>query len=107
MQVDKMQTALALPSYLDLSPELLERFNDIESRETILEIKNIHKDFTKNSSRNKKTENLPPPILGDISFEVKRREFICIIGSSGCGKSTLLRILGGLESYSKGTVKVS
>jgi NitT/TauT family transport system ATP-binding protein len=48
-----------------------------------------------------------PPVLGGISFEVKRREFICVIGASGCGKSTMLRILGGLESRSGGDVRMN
>ncbi len=40
--------------------------------------------------------------LRDISFSVRRREFICVIGPSGCGKSTLARILAGLDSHTAG-----
>ena len=42
--------------------------------------------------------------LEDISFEVKRGEFLCLIGPSGCGKSTLLRIVAGLLPPSQGSV---
>lgn len=35
-------------------------------------------------------------VLEDISFSLKKKEFVCIIGPSGSGKSTLVRILGGL-----------
>ncbi len=35
--------------------------------------------------------------LKDISFTVKKNEFVCLLGPSGCGKTTLLRILAGLE----------
>ena len=42
--------------------------------------------------------------LKDVSFDVYRREFMCVIGPSGCGKSTLIRILAGLESSSDGQV---
>ena len=45
--------------------------------------------------------------LEKVSFEVHRREFMCVIGASGCGKSTLIRILAGLETASEGTVLVS
>lgn len=34
--------------------------------------------------------------LDNISFDVKSREFVCVLGPSGSGKTTLLRILAGL-----------
>ena len=33
------------------------------------------------------------PLLKDISFNVRKGEFITLIGKSGCGKTTLLRLL--------------
>ena len=38
-------------------------------------------------------EGSSSPVLKDISFEVKRGDFLVVIGASGSGKSTLLRIL--------------
>ncbi|HUB92861.1 MAG TPA: ABC transporter ATP-binding protein [Candidatus Saccharimonadales bacterium] len=35
-------------------------------------------------------------IIGGVSFEAMKDEFVSIIGPSGCGKSTLLRIIAGL-----------
>ena len=34
--------------------------------------------------------------LDDVSFNVRAREFVCVLGPSGSGKTTLLRILAGL-----------
>ena len=40
--------------------------------------------------------------LQDVSFEVKRNEYLAIIGPSGSGKSTLMNLIGCLDSPSKG-----
>lgn len=59
-----------------------------------LEVENISKSFD-----NKKT-------LNNISFCVKKGEFVSVLGPSGCGKTTLLRIIIGLEKQDEGTIKV-
>ncbi len=42
--------------------------------------------------------------LEDVSFEIRPREFICVLGPSGGGKSTLLMILAGLLQPTSGKV---
>jgi NitT/TauT family transport system ATP-binding protein len=41
--------------------------------------------------------------LDSISFDVRAREFVCVLGPSGSGKTTLLRILAGLIPPASGS----
>jgi NitT/TauT family transport system ATP-binding protein len=42
--------------------------------------------------------------LDQVSFEIRPREFICVLGASGSGKTTLLRTLAGLLPPTAGSV---
>ena len=89
-------TGIELPSYLEQSVEVKQRFDQIEQREVILDVKDLQKIFS--------TPKGDVTALKNINFKAHRREFVCVIGASGCGKSTLIRILAGLESASSGQV---
>ncbi|MBV2143081.1 ABC transporter ATP-binding protein [Falsochrobactrum sp. TDYN1] len=41
-----------------------------------------------------------------INFEIRKGEFLAIMGSSGCGKTTTLRMLAGLEAPSEGEIRL-
>lgn len=45
--------------------------------------------------------------LDNISLNIEKGEFCCIVGTSGSGKSTLLNMLAGLEKPTKGKVKIN
>lgn len=62
------------------------------SRETLIEVKDLHKVFGENE------------VLTGITTEIKRGEVVVIIGPSGSGKSTFLRSLNLLETPTRGTI---
>ncbi len=47
------------------------------------------------------------PVLKQINIEVKRGEFVSIVGKSGCGKSTLLYILSTMDRDYEGTLEIN
>jgi NitT/TauT family transport system ATP-binding protein len=47
----------------------------------------------------------PMRVINELSFTMKRGEFVCVIGPSGCGKTTLLRLLTGLVKPTSGEVR--
>lgn len=67
----------------------------MKSTETILEIKDLKKQFDQSV------------ILNSISLEVHKGEVVVVLGPSGCGKSTLLRCINGLEDIQEGEIKLN
>lgn len=65
-------------------------------------IRNLVKDFDVGQARNKSVVRA----IDDVTIDVTKGEFVCIVGASGCGKSTLLNIVSGLESSTSGTVEI-
>jgi nitrate/nitrite transport system ATP-binding protein len=44
------------------------------------------------------------PVFHQVTFELERGEFVCVIGHSGCGKTTILNILAGLDTPTAGDI---
>ncbi len=44
--------------------------------------------------------------LDSISLEVRRGEFVCLVGASGCGKTTLLNLVSGLDRQTRGEISI-
>ncbi|HZF02422.1 MAG TPA: ABC transporter ATP-binding protein [Methylomirabilota bacterium] len=85
---------LKLPNYREQSPEVSARFGRIRSRPVILRVRDLKKSFGTNG----KTQ----VVFDNVSLDIYRREFVCVVGASGCGKSTLARIVAGLDDSSGG-----
>lgn len=66
--------------------------------EKIVEIKNLSKTYKVGENEFKALDNI------DLSIE--RGEFVVILGPSGAGKSTLLNLIGGMDTPTKGTIKI-
>ena len=71
----------------------------MKKEEAILEVQNLSKVFDANTDNEK-------DVLKDVSLQVARNEFLCILGPSGCGKTTLLRCIAGFAGY-EGSVLVN
>lgn len=70
-----------------------------KNMETIIQCKDLVKVYTMGSEK--------VHALNGIDLEVKRGEFIALLGKSGSGKSTLLNMLAGLEKPTSGEVMIN
>ncbi|WP_332825770.1 ABC transporter ATP-binding protein [Ramlibacter sp.] len=67
--------------------------------ESIISVEHVHKSVTDSTGT--------LDILRDIDFSLSARETAAIVGASGSGKSTLLSIIAGLDTPTRGTVRLA
>lgn len=65
----------------------------------MLELNDIKKDYVSGSTI--------VSALKGINLRFRDCEFVSILGQSGCGKTTMLNIIGGLDKYTSGDLKIN
>jgi len=70
----------------------------MENGKPFIDIKNVCKSYRRGS--------LVIPVLGNISFDIRRGEFLALMGPSGSGKSTLLNLIAGIDKPDRGTITI-
>ena len=79
---------------LDTTPETSEDQPSIETLSGGIEVSNVSFRYDDHS----------PYVLNNLSFRVRKGEYVAIVGKSGCGKSTIMRLLLGFETPERGTI---
>ena len=62
-------------------------------KDKIISVSNVTKVFNKNTV-----------VVDNISFYIRKGEFVTILGPSGCGKTTTLRMIAGFEVPTSGDI---
>ncbi|OCG74479.1 hypothetical protein A9G42_09610 [Gilliamella sp. Nev6-6] len=65
----------------------------------LLNVKNLRKDYYRDQQTFSAVNN--------VSFSMKKNDFICIMGKSGSGKTTLLNMIAGLLTPTQGKITVN
>jgi len=65
----------------------------------MLELINIKKDYPAGSGT--------VHALRGIDLQFRESDFVAILGPSGCGKTTMLNIIGGLDQYTHGDLRIN
>lgn len=91
-----MLASVELPDYRRQDPKVAARFRRIRERAVVLAVQDLRKAFGPTGH-----EHI---VFDDVSLEIHRREFVCMIGPSGCGKSTFGRIVAGLDEATRGVM---
>ena len=67
--------------------------------ETIVSLKHVVKEYS--------TGEQTFRALQEVSLDIERGKFVCVLGPSGAGKSTLLNLIGGMDNPTSGSVVIN
>ncbi|MEY3872750.1 MAG: hypothetical protein RLZZ296_1745 [Pseudomonadota bacterium] len=99
----KSQRARRLLSVVFIEKAVMSETNPVERPEVapvaIISVEHVFKSVTDSTGT--------LTILRDIDFSLSAKETAAIVGASGSGKSTLLSIIAGLDTPTKGTVRLA
>jgi NitT/TauT family transport system ATP-binding protein len=77
---------------------VLTALTDVEPAGTVLSVRDVGKAYGPIGNR--------VLALEGISLDVRRGEFLCLVGASGCGKSTLLNLISELDRPNGGEIAI-
>ncbi len=69
-----------------------------ENNDILIEVKNARKIYHMGRERIRAVDG--------VSFDIRRGEFCCLLGTSGSGKSTLLNLMAGIEKLTSGEILI-
>ena len=92
---DKNQNIIISGDNLSLKKSILKKRSEINS-DIAIRLKDVWFKYDKNE----------PDVIKDLSLEIKKGQFHCIVGGSGTGKTTALSIISGINKHYRGKVEI-
>ncbi|MFI3207609.1 MAG: ABC transporter ATP-binding protein [Eubacteriales bacterium] len=74
----------------------------VDKREVIIECKNIEKSFVLQEKKKKDKDEKTYTAVKNLTFEVKKNEFLVLFGPGQCGKTTILNMIAGFQEPTDG-----
>ena len=91
--------ALAFPAMTSESSFQSSAGSGVDAGDVAISLQDATKAFATKSGK-------PFTAIRDVTMDVRRGEFVTVVGPTGCGKSTTLSLVSGLEPATVGTVTV-
>ena len=108
LQSPVMGVTSVLPSFYAMiaSAQRLMEISEMEKDDSQCDYSVSYDDFKKIKAENISFGYADEKVISDISFSVKKGDFVGIKGPSGAGKSTIFKLITGLYSADKGSISI-